>query len=205
MRVTLLAAAVAFLASPAAAQGAVAFDAALSAGRAAIAGSLRRLQEARSTASAAAIESARRDAAAIESTAERARWRLQDVLRRARDQQDRSDRTDPFLDMDVRRLTRDLRELRDAAQRLATDAGRLEREAQPDPALVAPAERLESQTAALRWPLGDLASDARWGRYDLARAGYQLEAWDLERDAESASESAREAQASAQRLARKVR
>ena len=57
----------------------------------------------------------------------------------------------------------------------------------------------------MRTTSGWLLSEARWARMDLSSAGYNIEAWDVEREAQDADYSAERTEQSARRAWDKIR
>lgn len=113
--------------------------------------------------------------------------------------------SDPFLRSELSRLTWDLRDHAWKAESAARDAQRIEREATQDPELVGPAEQLSFSARdyanETRW----LAIEARNASWDVRRAGFSMEAWDLERESGNAENDSRDLETYAQRILAKVR
>lgn len=155
----------------------------------------------------ARITRAANDASRLRWDAQRLRDRIRDIRWRAQRQgmgQPGQPR-DPWLRNDIQRAVWDLRDLARDCGWLARDAESFNREATKDPALVGPAERLDSDAQGLQGEAQWLESDARFASWDIRRAGYNMEAWDIERESGNANTSARGLRDSARALLQKVR
>lgn len=133
------------------------------------------------------------DARDLERESRDLKWQVQRVARRARTA-GRERGQDPFLRNEVRQLVWDLqRHLRDA-QRLGRDAERLNREAPRDRKLLSAAETAERAVSQWLNEAGWLTSEGRFAGMDLRRAGFSMEAWDVERHSREAEDEARGAE-----------
>ena len=132
------------------------------------------------------------------------RWLLQRVRSYQRPQNGRPD-MDPSLRWDVQRLTQDLsRMARDAQWRLM-DLRNLSAQAEKDETLVGPASRVADAARRLKNDTNWLVSDARFGYFDLMRAGFTFEGMDLDRDSRDLDSRAQDLQNEAEKLLAKVR
>jgi hypothetical protein len=154
------------------------------------------------------IQRAAREADSLSMDTWRLRSQLSDVRRPAQQAQNTGSNQpqDPFLRSEIQRLVWDLRDYSRKADDIYRDIQRISRSVQQkDPELVQPAGALVSSTQRLSSEYGWVSSDARWVSQDIRRAGFSMEAWDVERESSSAENSTRQALYEAQRLLGQVR
>ncbi len=132
------------------------------------------------------------------------RWLLQRVRRYQKPEAGKPD-MDPSLRWDVQRYSRDLSNLTRDAQWRLQDLRNLSGQAQKDDALVAPASRVADSARRLKSEAGWLAMDARFGYWDLLRAGFTFEGMDLDRNSRELDSIAQDLQNEGDRLLAKVR
>ncbi len=164
--------------------------------------------KARALASKGEIESITYDIRRYDWEAGRLRRDIQNVRRRAQRytrEQPRRPNSDPFLDSDVRRLVRGLRDFVRKFERSQRRVESLALTVQKDPELVRPAENLLRNARALTSETRWLENEGRWARWDIRRAGYTFESWDIERYAEQSDRAARYIETAAGRILEKVR
>ncbi|UPT75188.1 MAG: hypothetical protein M0D55_05630 [Elusimicrobiota bacterium] len=132
------------------------------------------------------------------------RWLLQRARRYQKPQPGRPE-TDPSLRWDVQRFTRDLAQTtRDAQWRLG-DLRHLSAQAEKDETLVGPASRVVDAARRLKNESNWLVMDARFGYWDLMRAGFTFEGMDLDRNSRDLDDHARDLQSEGDKLLAKVR
>jgi hypothetical protein len=112
---------------------------------------------------------------------------------------------DQNLRWEFQRFNQDLQRVVRGAQWRLSDLRGLSAEAQKDPALVGPAQRLSDAARWLKSDTGWLVSDARFAYFDLMRAGLTFEGMDLDRNSRDLDQSSQDLQSEADRLLAKVR
>jgi hypothetical protein len=112
---------------------------------------------------------------------------------------------DQNLRWELQRFNQDLARLTRDAQWRLNDLRGLSAEAQKDPALVAPAQRLVDSARWQKSETGWLISDARFAYFDLMRAGFTFEGMDLDRNSRDLDQAASDLQSESDRLLAKVR
>lgn len=156
----------------------------------------------------AEIDSAAREASRLSWDASRQRGAVSELRRRAqRYEPDRPQRpgSDPFFRSDLQRAVWNLRDLSRETRRLSAAVQRLAQTAPKDPALLQPAEALLRNAGHLRGEARWLETEADRASWDIRRAGFSLEAWDIERESRNTSDSSRQIEAHAGRLVDAVR
>jgi hypothetical protein len=142
-----------------------------------------------------------------EREASRLRGELRWLLQRARGyrrEQGKPD-PDPSLRWDLQRFNRDLQSVaRDADWRL-NDLRMLNAQVEKDPNAVYPAQRLVDAARRLKQETHWVAFDARFGRFDLMRAGFSMEGWDLDRYSSDLDARAQDLESVAAQILAKVR
>lgn len=112
---------------------------------------------------------------------------------------------DQNLRWEFQRFNQDLaRVARDGQWRLSDLRG-LTAQAEKDPTLVVPAQRLVDSARWLKSETNWLANDARFAYFELIRAGLSFEGMDLDRNSRDLDQGAQDLQAEADRLLAKVR
>ena len=221
MRLSLALAAVLSLHLPHAALAAVpdSFETVLQGLRASVLQTRRDQKQVRALADASEIQRASSDSRSLDNAADRLRWNVSDIRRRASTQGRRpgpgrpgpgrpgpgQPNRDPFFESDLRRVVWDLRDFRMRMGSLSRDVERLDRGAAPDPASVGPAQTLTDEASRLRSSVGWLTSEARWARMDLSSAGYTFEAMDVERETQDAERASYDIERDARSLLQRVR
>lgn len=194
----------ALAASEAAVAAPASFEAALGAVRAQLAVQQAVHHESRVKNLGPELSAAASDARRLESNARSIEWKLRDLVWRARRRTQNPRDTDPFLEFDLKRLAWDARDFARDAASLDRRVAALATRATKDPSLVAPASDLVRTADRLRSETSSLAREARFAYMDFSRAGYQFEAWDLERETQAAEDSARRALRNAELVLAKV-
>ncbi|MBI5211434.1 MAG: hypothetical protein HY927_15785 [Elusimicrobia bacterium] len=147
------------------------------------------------------------DTRSLQWKASRYRNDLSDLRRRAQrlqPHQPGQPANDPFFRNDLNRVVWNLRDFEWEIERIANDAQQIARSAQADPTLVAAARRFVDAFTWTENEIGWVASEARWARWDIDRAGYTFEAWDIERYASDSDREIRDAHRAADEILRKV-
>lgn len=132
------------------------------------------------------------------------RWLLQRARRWQKPQPGKPD-MDPSLRWDVQRFTRDLANVARDAQWRLQDLRSLSAQAEKDETLVGPATRVADSARRLKSETNWLLMDARFGYWDLIRAGFTFEGMDLDRNSRELDQSAQDLQTEGDRLVTKVR
>lgn len=202
-----LTSALVFVAATGRAQSLPSFEAALAGARDGILKARAEQVQAKDAQLAQEIGRASRDADSIASDAWRLRSDISDVRRRAQHAQSGPGQpnNDPFLRNDIQRLVWELRDFSRVVGDLARDIQRIARSVQQkDPDLVQPARALVGSAQRLNSEAGWIRNEANWASWDIRRAGFSMEAWDVERESSAAEDSSRQAQSEAQRLLQQV-
>lgn len=131
------------------------------------------------------------------------RWLLQRV-RRYKRENGKPD-PDPSLRWDLQRFNRELDSVARDAQWRLQDLRMLSASAEKDPNAVYPAQRVLDAARRLKQEVHWLAFDARFGRFDLMRAGFSMEGWDLDRHSSDLDARSQDLESEADRLLAKVR
>jgi hypothetical protein len=116
-----------------------------------------------------------------------------------------SGRRDPNLGWDLQRFNQDLSAMARNSEFRLMDLRSLSAQAQKDPGLVAPAQRLVEAARWLKSETGWLIFDAGFDTSALMRAGYPMEGMDLDRNSRDLDQNSQELQSEAERLLAKVR
>ncbi|MBI4677775.1 MAG: hypothetical protein HY748_09345 [Elusimicrobia bacterium] len=177
------------------------FEAAITGLRAQILATRVEQVQARNAAAASDLDRLASDTRGLQWTAQRLRFDLSDIRRRAQRYQPSND---PFFRSDLNRVVWNLRDLAWAVQRIRMDADRLAMNAQPDPNLVSAARRFKDSFTWSESEIGWVANEARWAEWDIRRAGFSMEAWDVSRYSGDAERDIRDAHRSADEILRKV-
>ena len=131
------------------------------------------------------------------------RW-LQQRVRRYERRNGQTD-PDPSLRWDLQRFNRDLASVERDAQWRLQDLRMLAASAEKDPNAVSPAQRVADAARRLKQETHWIAFDARFMRFDLTRAGFGLEGWDLDRYSSDLDARAQDLESVAAQILAKVR
>jgi len=111
---------------------------------------------------------------------------------------------DPFFRNDLTRFVWDLQNFSRETERQRWELDRIFREASAAPELVNPVrmvqDALRDMSSQFQW----LESDVRMGVWDIRRAGFSMEAWDIEREVGDLQREIRDMEALGRRLLDKV-
>lgn len=133
-------------------------------------------------------------------------WLLQRVRRQGQGGgQPGQPNNDPSLRWDVQRFTQDLAQVTRDSQWRLNDLRMLASQAVKDETLVPSASRLLDETRRFKSATNWLLSDARFGYFDLIRAGFTFEGMDLDRNSRDVDARAQDLQNEADKLLTKVR
>ena len=117
----------------------------------------------------------------------------------------RSNQADPNIRWDFQRYNQYLSQLARDGQWRLNELRALSSQAQKDPNLAAPAQRLLSAAGWLKNETNWLTFDVRFAYFDLMRAGLTFEGMDLDRNSRDFDQNARDLNSEAERLLAKVR
>lgn len=126
------------------------------------------------------------------------KWDLQRLKRRAEkiEREKRDGRTereiDPTFNSDIRRFTWDLQRWGRDIDRHLRDAERIERGLEQDADVRSDARRLVGAARDLEREIGWLENEATWAEWAFRRIGYNMEAWDLDRETRDAERKSRD-------------
>lgn len=156
----------------------------------------------------AEIEQLSRDVSRLYSDLWRLRNDLRDVARRAQrhgPSQPGRPEQDPFLRSDIQRLVWNLRDMARYTESAERSAQRLIAQAPKDPEQVGPAQSLLSNAQRFSSETHWMENDSRNAGWDLRRAGYNMEAWDVERESRDIASGAQNLEGASRALLEKVR